>query len=479
MINATGVVLHTNLGRAAAVRGCRRRARGRGGATDVELDLATGRRARRGRGALAALAAAVPAAEAVHVVNNGAAAAGARRHRARPGPGDRGQPRASSSRSATGSGCPTCWRRPARGCARSAPRTAPTWPTTRTPSARTPGSSSRSTRRTSSSAASRRPSRWASSRRRLGVPVVVDIGSGLLAPEPLLPGEPDAARPWRPVPTWSPPAATSCSAARRRGCCSAARTSSSGCAGTRSPGRCAWTSSPWPRSRPPSPAPGRRRRPRCTPTRRSSAERACALAARLGAAGVRASAVQSARWSAAAGRRAHLAVGRGGARRRARRRRCGPASRPSWAGSSAAGCLLDLRSVAPADDDAIAAAVLAVAGAAEPADARRRHRRARRPRQVHAGARADRDGAGPVRGGAPPGDDHRPRLRLDRPCPAARWSRSWTCRGTSASSRRCSPASARCPPCCWSSPPTKGGCRRRPSTSPRSTPSASGTPCSR
>ncbi|MDP9394781.1 MAG: L-seryl-tRNA(Sec) selenium transferase, partial [Actinomycetota bacterium] len=44
------------------------------GATDVELDLASGRRARRGRDAIAALAAAVPAAKAVHVVNNGAAA---------------------------------------------------------------------------------------------------------------------------------------------------------------------------------------------------------------------------------------------------------------------------------------------------------------------------------------------------------------------------------------------------------------------
>jgi L-seryl-tRNA(Ser) seleniumtransferase len=40
----------------------------------VELDLATGRRATRGRTALNALADAVPEAEAVHVVNNGAAA---------------------------------------------------------------------------------------------------------------------------------------------------------------------------------------------------------------------------------------------------------------------------------------------------------------------------------------------------------------------------------------------------------------------
>jgi L-seryl-tRNA(Ser) seleniumtransferase len=74
VINATGVVLHTNLGRAplspAAVEALCTAA----GYTDVELDLDTGRRTARGRGALAALAAAVPEAEAVHVVNNGAAA---------------------------------------------------------------------------------------------------------------------------------------------------------------------------------------------------------------------------------------------------------------------------------------------------------------------------------------------------------------------------------------------------------------------
>ena len=74
VINATGVVLHTNLGRAAlsaaAVEALQRAA----GHTDVEFDLRTGRRARRGRGAIDALAARVPAAEAVQVVNNGAAA---------------------------------------------------------------------------------------------------------------------------------------------------------------------------------------------------------------------------------------------------------------------------------------------------------------------------------------------------------------------------------------------------------------------
>ncbi|HEU4350229.1 MAG TPA: L-seryl-tRNA(Sec) selenium transferase, partial [Actinoplanes sp.] len=74
VINATGVVLHTNLGRAALSPAALEAIAAAGGHTDVELDLATGRRARRGRTALAALAAAVPDAGAVHVVNNGAAA---------------------------------------------------------------------------------------------------------------------------------------------------------------------------------------------------------------------------------------------------------------------------------------------------------------------------------------------------------------------------------------------------------------------
>ncbi|WP_326664913.1 L-seryl-tRNA(Sec) selenium transferase [Streptomyces sp. NBC_00385] len=72
--NATGVVLHTNLGRAPLSRPALEAMAAAGGYTDVELDLSTGRRAPRGRGAMAALREAVPAAEAVHVVNNGAAA---------------------------------------------------------------------------------------------------------------------------------------------------------------------------------------------------------------------------------------------------------------------------------------------------------------------------------------------------------------------------------------------------------------------
>ncbi|MEH0975293.1 L-seryl-tRNA(Sec) selenium transferase [Micromonospora sp. CPCC 205546] len=74
VLNATGVVLHTNLGRAALSPAAAAAVTAATGHTDVELDLRTGRRARRGRDALDALAAAVPDAGAVHVVNNGAAA---------------------------------------------------------------------------------------------------------------------------------------------------------------------------------------------------------------------------------------------------------------------------------------------------------------------------------------------------------------------------------------------------------------------
>ncbi|UOX91319.1 L-seryl-tRNA(Sec) selenium transferase [Amycolatopsis sp. FBCC-B4732] len=74
VINATGVVVHTNLGRAPLSAAALDALVAAGGATDVEFDLATGDRARRGRSALSALAAAVPDAGAVHVVNNNAAA---------------------------------------------------------------------------------------------------------------------------------------------------------------------------------------------------------------------------------------------------------------------------------------------------------------------------------------------------------------------------------------------------------------------
>ncbi|MGH4011088.1 MAG: L-seryl-tRNA(Sec) selenium transferase, partial [Pseudonocardiaceae bacterium] len=73
VLNATGVLLHTNLGRAPLSAAAIEALGAAAGTTDVELDLTTGGRGRRGAGALAALAGAVPAA-GVHVVNNGAAA---------------------------------------------------------------------------------------------------------------------------------------------------------------------------------------------------------------------------------------------------------------------------------------------------------------------------------------------------------------------------------------------------------------------
>ncbi|MEU0112606.1 L-seryl-tRNA(Sec) selenium transferase [Streptomyces bobili] len=74
VINATGVLLHTNLGRASLSQAARQAVLRAAGPTDVELDLHTGVRARRGRTAVAALRDRVPSAAAAHVVNNGAAA---------------------------------------------------------------------------------------------------------------------------------------------------------------------------------------------------------------------------------------------------------------------------------------------------------------------------------------------------------------------------------------------------------------------
>jgi L-seryl-tRNA(Ser) seleniumtransferase len=74
VINATGVVVHTNLGRAPLSAAAVQALTAAAGTCDVEFDLAEGVRAQRGKGAIAALQAAVPQAEAVGVVNNNAAA---------------------------------------------------------------------------------------------------------------------------------------------------------------------------------------------------------------------------------------------------------------------------------------------------------------------------------------------------------------------------------------------------------------------
>lgn len=74
VLNATGVVVHTNLGRAPLSTAAMAAVHDAAGYVDVELDLATGTRSKRGVAARQALLAACPAAESALVVNNGAAA---------------------------------------------------------------------------------------------------------------------------------------------------------------------------------------------------------------------------------------------------------------------------------------------------------------------------------------------------------------------------------------------------------------------
>jgi L-seryl-tRNA(Ser) seleniumtransferase len=74
VLNATGVIVHTNLGRAPLSAAAVEALDSASGYVDVELDLGTGSRSRRGVAAQAALLAACPVAEDALVVNNGAAA---------------------------------------------------------------------------------------------------------------------------------------------------------------------------------------------------------------------------------------------------------------------------------------------------------------------------------------------------------------------------------------------------------------------
>jgi L-seryl-tRNA(Ser) seleniumtransferase len=74
VLNATGVLVHTNLGRSPLSAAAVEAVIAASGTTDVELDLATGRRGPRGAAAISALLTAVPSADAAIVVNNCAAA---------------------------------------------------------------------------------------------------------------------------------------------------------------------------------------------------------------------------------------------------------------------------------------------------------------------------------------------------------------------------------------------------------------------
>lgn len=74
VLNATGVIVHTNLGRAPLSPAALDAVIAAGGYVDVELDLNTGTRSRRGTATRQALLDACPAAGDALVVNNGAAA---------------------------------------------------------------------------------------------------------------------------------------------------------------------------------------------------------------------------------------------------------------------------------------------------------------------------------------------------------------------------------------------------------------------
>ena len=75
VINATGVLVHTNLGRAPLSEAAKDALLAASGTCDVEFDLESGARAgQRGSGVIAALRRAVPNAQAAGVVNNNAAA---------------------------------------------------------------------------------------------------------------------------------------------------------------------------------------------------------------------------------------------------------------------------------------------------------------------------------------------------------------------------------------------------------------------
>ncbi|GHH01204.1 L-seryl-tRNA(Sec) selenium transferase [Streptomyces rubradiris] len=190
VINATGVLLHTNLGRAPLSDAARQAVQEASGPTDVELDLTTGVRARRGRTALAALRERVPAAGAAHVVNNGAAAlvlaatalaAGkeivvSRGEMVEIGDGFRLPDLLVSTGARLREVGTTNRTTPADYAAAIGPDTAFVL--------KVHPSNFRITGFTRSARTAELTG--------LGVPVVVDIGSGLLAPHPALPGEPDA-----------------------------------------------------------------------------------------------------------------------------------------------------------------------------------------------------------------------------------------------------------------------------------------------
>ncbi len=195
VINATGVLLHTNLGRAPLSEAAVRAVGVVAGATDVELDLATGRRGARGRGALETLLAAVPDAEDAYLVNNGAAALALAATALTPAhtraPGSIVIARGEMVEIGDGFRLPDLLE-----------STGATLREVGTTNRVTADDYARAVDETTAFILKVHPSNFVISGftagagvhelRGLGVPVVADIGSGLLAPHPTLPDEPSA-----------------------------------------------------------------------------------------------------------------------------------------------------------------------------------------------------------------------------------------------------------------------------------------------
>jgi L-seryl-tRNA(Ser) seleniumtransferase len=191
VINATGVVLHTNLGRAPLGPSVLDALAVASGYVDVEWDVVTGGRAGRGRGTLDALLARVPAAEAAYVVNNGAAAL-VLVAAALAGAGEVVVSRGELVEIGDGFRLPDL-------LAATGARLREVGTTNRT----TLADYAAAVDDTTSFVLKVHPSNFVirgftssvdvAALTTLGVPVVVDIGSGLLAPHPAFPEEPDAA----------------------------------------------------------------------------------------------------------------------------------------------------------------------------------------------------------------------------------------------------------------------------------------------
>ena len=190
VINATSVLVHPGLGRAVLSGSARRAVAVASGCTDLEYDLHNGQRGRRGRETVAALLAAVPTAAAAYVVNSNPAALVLAATVLAPG-----RELVISRRELyeirdgfrlpellTATGARLCPVGTADGAVLEDYRQA-VWSGTGCVLTLVPG-------RSATDAPADRPDVAALAG--LHVPVIADISSGLLRPEPALPGEPDA-----------------------------------------------------------------------------------------------------------------------------------------------------------------------------------------------------------------------------------------------------------------------------------------------